>query len=289
MPESLMATAWLLIKSTAIGWDTHNATRLGAALAYYTVLSIAPLLVLVVAIAGFVFGPDAARGEIVYQVQSLVGHDVAQIIQGMLRDAHRQNTGLFATIAGGATLFIGASAVFGELRDSLNIIWDYKIPAGAGVKGLLRFRLFTFAIVMMVGFLLLVSLVVSAMLAFLARYLQGRFALPAVVSSVIEPLLSVAMITLLFALIYKYIPDVHVDWEDVWIGSAFTAVLFTVGKSAIGLYLGRASIGSAYGAAGSLVVLLVWVYYSSQIFFFGAEFTKVYSDWKQSRRLAAAR
>jgi membrane protein len=283
-----MGTAWLLLKTTASRWSDHNAPRLGAALAYYTVLSTAPLLVLVVAIAGFVFGEQAARGEIAYQVESLVGRDAAKIIEELLKDAHHPASGIAATAIGAVTLFAGASAVFGELRDALNLIWDYKVPTGMGIKGMLRFRLFTFAIVMAVGFLLLVSLVVSALLAFLTRYLNGHFALPAFVAVALEPLVSISVITLLFALVYKYIPDVAVEWRDVWLGAAFTAVAFTAGKLAIGLYLGKAGVGSAYGAAGSLVALLVWVYYSSQIFFFGAEFTKVYSDRRRHTGAPAA-
>lgn len=283
-----MKTAWLLLKATASGWNEHNAPRLGAALAYYTVLSMAPLLVLAVAIAGFFFGEQAARGEIVYQVESLVGRNVANIIQELLKAAHQPTSGISATVAGAVTLFIGASAVFGELRDALNLIWGYTIPQSTGFRGMLQFRLFTFGIVMMVGFLLLVSLVVSALLAFVTHYLQGHIALPGIVASLIEPLVSVAVITLLFALIYKYIPDIKVEWRNVWLGSAFTAVLFTIGKFAIGFYLGRAGVGSAYGAAGSLVVMLVWVYYSSQIFFFGAEFTRVYSDWNRRKPVVSA-
>jgi membrane protein len=279
-----MGTAWRLLQTTASRWNAHNAPRLGAALAYYTVLSMAPLLVLVVAIAGFVFGEQAARGEIVYQVKSLVGLNVARVIEELLKDAHHPASGIAATVAGAIALVIGSSAVFGELRDALNLIWDYSIPMGLGIKGLLRFRLFAFAIVMVVGFLLLVSLVVSAALAFLASYLKGHMALPGFV----EPLISLCVITLLFALIYKYIPDIRVQWRDVWLGAAFTAAAFTAGKVVIGLYLGKAGVGSSYGAAGSLVVLLVWVYYSSQIFFFGAEFTKVYSEWRQQKSVPAA-
>jgi membrane protein len=172
---------------------------------------------------------------------------------------------------------IGASAVFGELRDSLNLIWNHETQT-LGLMGFLRYRLFTFAVVMAVGFLLLVSLVVSTMLAFLGNFVNSHMAVPPVVALVLEPVISIVVTTLLFALIYKYIPDVPVKWRDVQIGALFTAVLFSIGKSLIGLYLGKASVGSAYGAAGSLVVLLVWVYYSSQVFFFGAEFTKVYSE-----------
>lgn len=283
-----MGLPWRLLKAAATGWNTHNAPRLGAALAYYTVLSTAPLLVLVVAIAGFVFGEQAARGQIVYQMQSMVGRDVANVIQELLKSAYHPARGILATSIGIITLLIGASAVFGELRDALNLIWGSATPTQSGFKALVRFRLFAFAIVIAVGFLLLVSLVISAILAFVMSFLGGHTALPAYMIAAIEPLVSVSVITLLFALIYKYIPDVYVRWSDVWVGSAFTAVLFTIGKLAIGAYLGRAGVGSAYGAAGSVVVLLVWVYYSSQIFFFGAEFTRVYSDWRKGARTTSA-
>ena len=249
---------------------------------------MAPLLVVVLAIAGFAFGDQAARGEIVYQVRNLVGSDMASVIQELLKQAAYPAKGILASVVGMATLIIGASAVFGELRDTLNLIWEYTIPARSGIAGLIRYRLFTFGVVIVVGFLLLVSLVASAALAFLTRYLKSLVAVPAFVTVLLEPLLSVIVITLLFALIYKYIPDIKVRWDDVWIGAAFTSVLFTAGKAALGIYLGKAGVGSAYGAAGSLVILLVWVYYSSQIFLFGAEFTKVQSDWRKEQVLSTA-
>ncbi len=255
----------------------HNTPRLGAALAYYTVLSMAPLLVVAIGIAGLVFGDQAARGEIVNQVSQLVGNDIGRIVQDLLKSAHQQDHGIAASVFGGVTLLIGASAVFGELRDSMNLIWNHE-TASTGWKSFLRYRLFTFAVVMAVGFLLLVSLVVNTLLAFLGTYLGSRFPIPPTVALIMEPVLSILVTALLFMLIYKYIPDVPVKWADVRIGALFTAILFGGGKSLIGLYLGKASVGSAYGAAGSLVVLLVWVYYSSQVFFFGAEFTKVYAE-----------
>ena len=266
-----------MLKTTGTRWVDHNTPRLGAALAYYTVLSMAPLLVVAIGIAGLVFGDQAARGEIVSQISDLVGNDIGRIVQDLLKSAHQQDHGIAASVFGGVTLLIGASAVFGELRDSLNLIWNHETKT-IGFTGFIRYRLFTFAVVMAVGFLLLVSLVVNTMLAFLSTLVGSFIAVPPTVALVLEPLISIVVTTLLFALTYKYIPDVPVKWRDVQIGALFTAILFSVGKSLIGLYLGKASVGSAYGAAGSLVVLLVWVYYSSQIFFFGAEFTKVYSE-----------
>ena len=276
------------MRATGMAWNQHNAPRLGAALAYYTVLSLAPLLVVVIAIAGFVFGEQAARGEIEYQVESLVGRDMAGVIQSLLQNAARPAKGIFATSMGAITLLAGASAVFAELRDTLNLIWGYTSPARSGLQGFLRYRLVTFGMVLIVGFLLLASLVISAVLAFLTRFVQGRIVVPGFVMSVLEPLVSICVITLLFALIYKYIPDIRVRWEDVWTGAAFTSILFTAGKRALGIYLSHAGVGSAYGAAGSLVVMLVWVFYSSQIFLFGAEFTKVHSDWRKRRLVSTA-
>lgn len=272
-----MRKFWALLKKTGMRWMDHNTPRLGAALAYYTVLSMAPLLVVAIGIAGLVFGEQAARGEIVYQVSGLVGNEIGNIVQDLLKSAHQQNHGATASVIGGLTLLIGASAVFGELRDSMNLIWNHK-DESFGWKGFLRYRIFTFAVVMAVGFLLLVSLVVNTMLAFLGKYVGSRISIHPTLGLIIEPIISIFVTALLFALIYKYIPDVPVKWEDVRAGALFTAVLFSAGKSLIGLYLGKASVGSAYGAAGSLVVLLVWVYYSSQVFFFGAEFTKVYAE-----------
>ena len=277
-----MNVVWTLVKTTATRWMDHNIPRLGAALAYYTVLSMAPLLVVAVGIASLLFGEQAARGEIVNQVSALVGGDIAKIIQDLLKSAKQQDHGLAASLAGGVTLLIGASAVFGELRDTLNLIWEHKANTSLGIKGFLKFRLFTFTVVLVVGFLLLVSLVVNTMLAFVGSYLNNVFHIPSVVNLVIAPLFSVLITALLFALIYKYIPEVPVRWRDVRVGALVTAVLFSIGRALIGLYLGKASVGSAYGAAGSLVVLLVWVYYSSQIFFFGAEFTKVYAEWHEA-------
>ena len=282
-----MTQAWILLKTTATRWMDHNTPRLGAALAYYTVLSMAPLLVVAVAIAGLIFGEQAARGEIVNQVSSLVGRDIAKIIQDLLKASHEQNHGIAASVIGGLTLLIGASAVFGELRDALNLIWGHK-DESLGWKGMVKVRLFTFTVVLVVGFMLLVSLVVNAVLTFVSTYLSSLFRVPPILDLVVAPLLAVLVTALLFALIYKYIPEVPVQWRDVRVGALFTAVLFSIGRSLIGLYLGKASVGSAYGAAGSLVVLLVWVYYSSQIFFFGAEFTKVYADWHQSKKASSA-
>ncbi len=279
-----MKKYWPMLKQTAAQWNTHNVPRLGAALAFYTILSIAPLVVVVVAIASFVFGESAARGQIIWQIQDMVGQQGAAAIQTMLQNAHKPGTGIVASVFGVLMLLIGASAVFGELRDSLNLIWESKQTAGSGIKGMLKYRFFSFSMVLGIGFLLLVSLVISASLSYLGGVVGNYFPLPEFLLQVASLLILFAVITVLFALIYKFVPDVHIDWNDVWIGAAFTSLLFSLGKLLIGLYIGKASVGSAYGAAGSLVILLVWIYYSSQIFFFGAEFTHVYAVRQGSRK-----
>lgn len=266
-----------LLKRTFSKWSDDKAPRLGAALAYYTILSLAPLLIVILAILSLAFGSEAAHGQIVWQIEDLVGKQGAEAIQTMIKNAQKPTTGVLASILGIITLFLGASGVFGELRDALNTIWGAK-PAGAsGLVGIFRERFLSFGMVLAIGFLLLVSLVLSAFLAVLGKYFGGLLPIPEFVLHAANFLFSFAVITAVFALIYKFFPDAKIAWDDVRIGAAATALLFTLGKFLIGLYLGKASIGSAYGAAGSLVIVLVWVYYSAQIFFFGAEFTQVYA------------
>jgi membrane protein len=262
---------WALFKDSCSNWNDIDAPRLGAALAYYTILSLAPLLVLAVSIGGLVFGRKAAEGQIVWQFQDTIGTQGAQAVQAVLQSAHRPAAGIFATIVGTLVLLFSASSVCAELRDSLNDVWGVRLQAAGGVGGMLRYRFFAFAMVLGIGFLLFVSLVVSALLAAAGKFLTTM--LPALLQ-VLDVALSLVVITILFALIYKIVPDIRIAWRDVWIGAAITSVLFTIGKFLIGLYLGKASVGSAYGAAGSLVVLLVWVYYSAQILLFGAGLTR---------------
>ena len=266
-----------MIRQTASQWSFHNVPRLGAALAFYTMLSLAPLLVVVVAIASLAFGEQAARGQLQWQIQDMVGQQSATAIQSMLTSAHKPGAGIFASAFGVLMLLVGASAVFGELRDALNLIWEAEQKPGSGLWGMVKYRFFSFSMVLGIGFLLLVSLVISAGLSFIGHALGNYFPLPEPVLQIASLVISFVFITLLFALIYKFVPDVSIHWNDVWIGAAFTSLLFSVGKLLIGLYLGKASVGSAYGAAGSLVILLVWIFYSSQIFFFGAEFTHVFA------------
>ena len=267
-----------LIKATFSEWSEDKAERLAAALAYYSVIALAPLVVIVIAIAGLVFGRDAAQGQIVGQITSLVGQQSAEAIQGIIANASRPKSGIWATVFGVAALLFGASGVFGQLQDGLNTVWEVKPKPGRGILGILKDRFLSLTMVLGVGFLLLISLVISAALSALGVYLNGLLPLPGVVLQVVNFIISFVVITLLFALLFNVLPDAKIAWGDVWIGAAITALLFVIGKFLLGLYIGRSSLGSAYGAAGSLIVILVWVYYSAQIVFFGAEFTQVYAN-----------
>ena len=266
-----------LIKEAFAQWQADKASLLAAALAYYTVFSITPLLVIAIAIAGAVFGRDAAEGEIVQQINQLVGQQGAQAIETALNNANQPQIGSIASIISIVVLLIGASGVFAQLQEALNTVWNVRTKSSAGIWGFIRKRLLSFGVVLAIGFLLLVSLVFSAILSGIGKLeidlLPGITPLWQLVNFAI----SFSFISLLFALIYKYLPDVRIRWKDVWVGAIITALLFTIGKFLIGLYLGRGSLGSAYGAAGSLIVFLAWVFYSAQILLFGAEFTQVYT------------
>jgi membrane protein len=266
---------WCLFSEAASLWLSHNPSRLGASLAYYAVLSLAPLLVLTVAICGFVFGETAVRGEVYWQVKGVIGSQAAEIVQTLLKAAHRPGSGIFATIVGFIVLLFGASGVFSELRDILNFIWNAPPSGPTTLMGLIRYRFFSFAMVCSVGFLLIISLAVSAVIQTLAAYASRFVTFPAAILETINGVTGFLVISFLFALIYRVIPEVPIDWRDVGLGAVLTAGLFTAGKFALAFYLARAGVGSPYGAAGSLIVLLVWVYYSSQIFLYGAEFTYV--------------
>jgi membrane protein len=265
-----------LLTKTYSEWSEDQAPRLGAALAYYTVLSLAPLLILLLAIAGLVFGDDAARGQLFGELNNMVGPEGAKAIQSMVDNSSKPASGIIASIIGFVMLIFGASSVAGELKNALNIIWDQPESSG-GVKDIVKQRSTALVVVLGCGFLLLVSLVVSSTIAAAGTYVTNALPIPESVMLVFNMLLATAVITGVFAVLFKYLPDVHLEWRDVLPGALFTAVLFAIGKLLIGLYLGKASFGSTYGAAGSLVIVLVWVYYSSQIFFFGAEFTQVYA------------
>lgn len=268
-------TIWPILRQTFSAWNEHEAPRLGAALAFYTILSLAPLVILVIAIVALVFGHSTAQDQLLGQVESLIGRQGADAVKGMIEHAQEPASGTFASIIGVITLLFGASGVFGELRSALNRMWGVKPQSDGGVWGTIKQRFLSFGMVLAVGFLLLVSLVISAALAVPGKFLGGFLAMPEFVLSAINLVVSLAGTTVLFALIFRYVPGTRLAWKAVWIGAAVTAFLFTIGKFLIGLYLGKAAVGSAYGAAGSLIVVIVWVYYSAMIFLFGAEFTHV--------------
>jgi len=272
-----MTNAWNLVKESFSEWSEDNVTRLAAALSYYTAFAIAPLLVIAIAIAGFFFGREAASNQIGQQVSGLLGQTAGNAVNEMVQRASaNQGAGVAAAIIGIVTLLFGASGVFGELQSSLNTIWEVAPKPNQGILATIRQRFFSFAMVLGVGFLLLVSLAISAALGAIGQYLGGSE--PTLIWKAINFAISFAVTTLLFALIYKVLPDVQIRWSDVWIGAVVTALLFTIGKAALGWYLGRSSTTSTYGAAGSFVALLLWVYYSAQILFLGAEFTHVWAN-----------
>lgn len=278
-----LRSVWELFRRSYEGWNEIDAPRLGAALAYYTVLSLAPLLVVAVAVAGVAFGPKAAEGEIVWQFGDTIGHQGAQVVQTLLQSAQQPAAGITATVLGFIVLLFGASGVFGELRDSLNDVWGVRKQVGGGLLKTIKYRFYSFAMVLGIGFLLLVSLLLSAFLSAAGKFFDQILPMPESVLQVLNSVFSLIVVTVLFALIYKVVPDVRIAWSDVWAGAAMTSILFTLGKFLIGLYLGKAGVGSPYGAAGSVVVVLVWVYYSAQILLFGAEITRHYSEMRGSR------
>ena len=275
-----------LAEETISNWFNHNVPRLGASLTFYTLLSLAPLLIIVVAIAGAAFGKEAAEGRLVWQIRGLIGQEGAVTVQALLKGAYKQRTGIVATTLGILTLLYGASSVVAELRDALNTIWCVPRRNTTGLRSVLSIlldRTVALGVVLGIGFLLLVSLAVSAALSAVGDRFSASLPIPEWMMQSIDFAFTYVVIAILFAVIYKVLPDLHLEWRDVVLGAALTSLLFAVGKTAIGLYLGRAGIASTYGAAGSLVVLLVWVYYSAQIFFLGAEFTQVYAQRFGSR------
>jgi membrane protein len=263
----------LLLQEAARGWSEHRAQQLGAALAFYTTLALAPLTLIAIAIAGYFFGQEAAQGEIVDQIEHYVGRDGAAAIEALIQKASEPRQSRLATVMSVGLLLFGATGVFVELKGSLDIIWEVKRKSGLGLWEMFKTHLLSFGVVLGTGFLLLVSLLLTAALTALSRSLPGTVWM----AYLFELLVSFIVITLLFALIFKLLPDVTVHWKDVWIGAVVTAVLFLIGKYLIGVYIGTAGIGSIYGAAGSLVVVLTWTYYWSQILFFGAELIRAYA------------
>ncbi len=271
--------AWKLLQATASKWSRHNAPRLGAALAYYTLLSIAPLLILIVAICGLAFGRQAAERELIDELTEVAGSSTANTLKSLIDNAHQTGTGVLASCIALVMLFFGASGVFVELRDSLNLIWDAPISRASGWRGIVGQRLASFGMILAAGVLLITSLLLSTTLTATERLFGGRLPVgTAVWGEVSNFVLFLVAMSILFGLIFKFVPDVPVAWRDVLIGAVATAILFDIGKALLALYLGTAAVASTYGAAGSLVAFVVWVYYSAQIFFFGAVFTKVYAD-----------
>jgi membrane protein len=276
-PFNFVRSLKIVLIESASSWIDHRGGSKGAALAFYTLFSMTPILMLVIVVAGSVFGAEAAQGEIVAQVQGLVGPNGAKVIEALLAAARDPASGKVATLVASVLLLVGATSVFAELKDSLDELWGIAKPSQSAFIVLLRTRLLSFGMVLALAFLLLVSLIFSAALAILERYTGGFLGGFAAVLAIITSLISFGVIACMFAIIYKTLPDAPLTWRDVWIGALFTAGLFSLGKHVIGLYLGNSGVASSFGAAGSLIALLLWVYYSAQIFFLGAEFTRHYA------------
>jgi membrane protein len=282
-----------ILKTTIASWNKHEAPRLGAALAFYTILSMSPLVILLVAIAGLVLSHSTVQNDILSEVHDMVGPQGAKAVAAMLANTQRPAAGIFGAIVGVLSLLFGASGVFGELRSALNKIWEVEPKEASEIWLVLRERVLSFGMVLSIGFLLMVSLILSTALAAISKFFSGLLPVPTIVIAAVNFLFSFGGIAVLFGLIFRFVPATRTPWRDLWPGSLVTALLFTIGKGLIGLYLGKASVGSAYGAAGSVIVLIVWVYYSAQIFFFGAEFTCSYRKFMFARtdekRQSAAR
>lgn len=267
---------WKLTKDSVAAFIADGALSQGAAIAYYTIFSIAPVLIIVIAIAGLVFGHDAAQGAIVRQLSGIMGQQSADALQSMIKSADSQKSGVIATVLGIGTLVVTASGVFGQMQSALNLIW--KAEPKAGLSRLVRARIASLGLVAALGFLLIVSLVVSAILSALDSFLNGFFPGAHAMMQVLNFAISLLIISVLFGAIYKVLPDKQIAWRDVAVGAIVTALLFTIGKTLIGLYIGHSNIASSYGGAGAFVVILLWIYYSSQIFLLGAEFTRVFAE-----------
>ncbi|MBV8747745.1 MAG: YihY/virulence factor BrkB family protein [Xanthobacteraceae bacterium] len=281
----MLAMAWKMLKETVLGFIDDEALSRGAAIAFYTVTSMAPVLLIVVAIAGLAFGRGAAQNAITTQLSGLMGQQTAQVLQTAVESAASKSSGILATIIGIVTLIVTASGVFGEMQTALNRIWKTE-PKGTTMSRLIRARAASLGLVAAMGFLLMVSLVVSTALTAFGGYLDSVLPFGKVILPVLNLVVSLMLISFLFAAIYKILPDRDLEWNDVTVGAIVTAILFTIGKSLISWYVGSSSVASSFGAAGALIILLLWVYYSSQIFLLGAEFTKVYADRHGSQQHA---
>jgi membrane protein len=274
-----------LMKRALSAWSDDYAPSMGAALSYYTLFSITPMLVIVIAVTGFFFGDDAVRGEVAAQLNGLLGAEGASAVEQMLQSANKPAEGAVAALVSVGVLILGATTALGELQNDLDRIWRApSVTRRGGIRGFARSRLLSIAMILAVAFILVVSLVFSAVLAAVGKWWGAWFGGWELLAHVLDLFASFALMTVLFALIYKIVPSVHIQWRDVWVGAAVTSMLFAIGKVLIGLYLGRSGVSSGFGAAGSLVLLMVWVYYSAQIFLIGAEFTWVYAHEYGSRR-----
>jgi len=282
-------TVFGLLKKTVQEWQKDKAPILAAALTYHTLFSIAPLFIIAVAIAGFIFGKSAAEGELVTRLEEFMGPQIAQTIERLVINISRPESGIIATLIGTATLFWGASNLFAQLKLALNMVWNVSPPPDHGIGGFIQDRLLSVGMVLGAGLILILLLVISTVLTAINQWLNNILNTPDGLWSLIDISISFGIVMLLFAGIYKFLPDVKIVWSDVWIGAGITAVLFTIGKSLIGLYLGNSGVASAYGFAGSLVVLLLWINYSWQILFFGAEFTQIWANKYGSRIVAKSK
>ena len=271
-----------LLKLSYQGWKEDKASRLSAALAYYTLFSLAPMLIIIIAVTGLFWQRDLVQSQVMNQIEGLVGADGREFVSDLLTSASNPARGILATILGVITLLFGALGVFNELHNALNTIWDVKEEETKGlvesIKKVLFGRLLSFSMILGIGFLLLVSLVISAAISALQKSVGNAIPISEILLQILNLVISIGIITVLFALIFKFLPDAEIAWRDVWLGAFVTAVLFSFGKFLIGLYLGNSAVASSFGAAGSLVLLLVWIYYSAQILLFGAEFTQVYAN-----------
>lgn len=272
-----------LLKKTYSRWSTHNAPRLGASLAFYSILSLAPLLILITGMIGLVFGHANAHAGLVREARQMMGEHGAETVESLLKNAQKPASGILANVIAFITLLFGASGVFTELQDALNIMWDAPEQESPGFIGMIRQRLFSVGMVLFIGFLLLILMLLNSAVAFVGQSFSRVLPMPPAFVQFLSFVVSSLMVTALFALMFKYVPNVYVAWREVIVGAAGTALLFAVGDSLLGVYLGRASVTSTYGAAGSLVALVVWIYYSAQIFLFGAEFTRVHADAQRGR------
>ena len=270
--------AWDFFAETYNEWRKDNAMTLGAALAFYTTFSMAPILIIVIVIFGFIFGEKSAQAEIIKRVQELIGEQGAIAVRMMIHAAYQPGHGFWATIIGIAVILFGSTSALVMLKRALNIMWGAKPNPDVPIWNIVKERLLSFVMIFLIGLLLFLSLMFSFALLFLTRFFHHILSLPPVFMQTADIVISVLLVTLLFALIYKFLPDVKIAWTDVWIGSAITAILFTLGKFLFGMYLGHSRFRSAYGAASSLAVILMWVYYSCQVFFIGAELTRVYAN-----------